>query len=162
MKHRVIWSSIVLLLIATGITIAQAERQRWRGWCGRGWHNHAPLAYVVHELNLSDAQISQIKSLWEVERPTISAQFQEVIADGKEMATATANGNPDESRVEEIAARQGAAIAKLLVEKERLRSKIYTSVLNREQRIKADELQKQWISRLDRIADRMENVQSGK
>ena len=26
MKHRVIWSSIVLLLIATGITIAQAER----------------------------------------------------------------------------------------------------------------------------------------
>jgi hypothetical protein len=58
--------------------------------------------------------------------------------------------------VEEIAARQGASIAKLLIEKERLKSKIYASVLNPDQRTKADELQRRWDERLDRIANRLE------
>jgi aspartate ammonia-lyase len=71
------------------------------------------------------------------------------------MDTASAQGNLNESKVQEIAARQGATVAKLLVEKEHLKSKIYTTVLNPEQRTKADELQKRWRSRLDRLADRM-------
>jgi hypothetical protein len=63
----------------------------------------------------------------------------------------------DESKVQEIAARQGTTITKLLVEKEQLKSKIYTTVLSPEQRTKADALQEQWHSRLDRIADHIGN-----
>jgi hypothetical protein len=54
-----------------------------------------------------------------------------------------------------IASRQGETIAKLLIEKERFKSKVYTSVLNPEQRTKAEELQKVWQSRMDRVADRI-------
>ena len=68
------------------------------------------------------------------------------------MISVTAQGTFDDSKVEAIAARQGATIAKLLVEKERLKSKVYTTVLNPEQRTKADELQKNWHSRLDHVA----------
>jgi Spy/CpxP family protein refolding chaperone len=106
-------------------------------------------------LNLSDAQKAQIKSMWEAERPTVASLVQEMAFEGKEMDSATAQGTLDDSKVQAIASRQGETIAKLLVEKERLKSKIYITVLNPEQRTKADELQKAWHSRLDRVAFRI-------
>jgi hypothetical protein len=42
-----------------------------------------------------------------------------------------------------------------LIEKERFKSKVYTTVLNPEQCARADELQKTWHSRLDRLAERI-------
>jgi Spy/CpxP family protein refolding chaperone len=106
-------------------------------------------------LNLNDTQESQIKSMWQAERPTVASLVQELAAEGKEMDATTTQGNLDESKVQAIAARQGETIAKLLVEKERLKSRVYTTVLTPEQRIKADELQKTWHSRLDRVAARI-------
>jgi len=110
---------------------------------------------LAHELNLSDAQKSQIKSMWEAERPTVASLVQELASEGKEMDSVTAQGNLDDSKVQAIAARQGETIAKLLVEKERMKSKVYTTVLSPEQRTKADELQKRWHSRLNRVATRI-------
>ena len=68
---------------------------------------------------------------------------------------ATAQGSLDDSKVAAIAALQGSTISRLLVEKERLKSRVYTNVLNPEQRNKADELQKEWRSRLDYVAARI-------
>jgi Spy/CpxP family protein refolding chaperone len=155
MKRFMLWSSVALLLAAVGITISRADGRRWHGWCDRGWRHHGPLGYMAHELNLSEAQKSQVKSIWEADKPIISSLLREFVAEGKEMDTASAQGNLNESKVQEIAARQGATVAKLLVETEQLKSKIYTTVLNPEQRTKADELQKRWRFRLDRLADRM-------
>jgi Spy/CpxP family protein refolding chaperone len=157
MKRYIIWSSLVVVLVVAAVAIARAEGRGWRGRCEHGWHHHGPLGYVAHELDLSQAQKSQIQSIWQTERPTISALVHECAAEAKEMDTATVQGNLDESKVQEIAARQGATITKLLIEKERLKSKIYTTVLNTEQRTKADALQEQWHSRLDRIADHIGN-----
>jgi Spy/CpxP family protein refolding chaperone len=106
-------------------------------------------------LKLSDAQKAQIKSTWDAERPTVASLVQELVSEGKEMDAVTAQGNLDDSKVEATAARQGATIAKLLVEKERFKAKIYTTVLNPEQRTKADQLQKTWRSHLDHIAARI-------
>jgi Spy/CpxP family protein refolding chaperone len=94
--------------------------------------------------------------MWEAERPTVKSLLQELASEGKEMVSATAQGNFDESRVQAIAAGQGETVAKLLVEKERFKSKVYTTVLTPEQRTKADELQKKWQSRLNHIAARIE------
>ena len=155
MKRIVIWSGVALLLVAIGIIVARADDRGRHRWGGRGWGHHGPLGYLAHELNLSDAQKSQIKSMWEAERPTVASLVQELASEGKEMDSVTAQGSLDDSKVQAIAARQGATVAKLLVEKERLKSKIYTSVLNPEQRTKADQLQKTWHSRLDHIAARI-------
>lgn len=134
MKRYIIWSSLVVVLIVAAVAIARAEGRGWRGWCDHGWHHHGPLGYVAHELDLNQPQKSQIQSIWQTERPTISALVRECADEAKEMDTATVQGN---------------------VEKERLKSKIYTTVLNPEQRTKADALQEQWHSRLDRIVDRI-------
>ena len=74
----------------------------------------------------------------------------------KRWMQATAKGNLDEGKVQEIAARQGATIAKLLVEKEHFKSKIYTTVLTPEQRTKADELQARWHERLDHMSGKFQ------
>ncbi|HEY4049912.1 MAG TPA: hypothetical protein VGM27_23870, partial [Acidobacteriaceae bacterium] len=78
--------------------------------------------------------------------------------ENKEMDRTTAQGNLDEGKVQEIAGRQGATVAKLLVEKEKLRSRIYTTVLTPDQRAKADKLQERWHSRLDRIVARLDRT----
>jgi Spy/CpxP family protein refolding chaperone len=114
------------------------------------------MGYVAHELDLSNAQRQQIRSLWEAERPAVSGLIHEFSAESKEMDQATANGNFNESTVQEIASRQGTTLSKLLVEKEHFTTKIYTSVLSPEQRTKADKLQSRWHERLVHFGGGME------
>jgi Spy/CpxP family protein refolding chaperone len=91
--------------------------------------------------------------MWQTEKPSVFGLVHELAAEGKEMDQATAKGNLDEGKVQEIATRQGATVAKLLVEKEHFKSKIYATVLTPEQRTKADELQSRWHERLDHIGN---------
>ncbi|MCU1293671.1 MAG: hypothetical protein JWP08_2521 [Bryobacterales bacterium] len=155
MKRVMIWSSVALLLVAATIVVARADGSGRHGRGRWGWRHHGPLGYVAHELNLTDAQKSQIQSIWKAQRPTIVSLVHDLVSEGKEMELATAQGTLDDTKVQEIAGRQGATIGKLLVEKERLKSKIYTTVLSPEQRTKADQLQKKWHSRLDHVAARI-------
>jgi len=157
MKRYMIWLSVALLLVTSGIIFARADGLRRHGWGGRGWSRHEPLGYVAHKLNLSHAQKFQMKSMWDAERPTVASLVQELASEGKEMDAVTAHGNLDDRKIEAIADRQGATIAKLLVEKERFKSKVYATVLNPEQRTKADQLQRTWDSWLDHLAARIGN-----
>jgi Spy/CpxP family protein refolding chaperone len=154
MKRILIWSCAALLVVVAGVAIARADVRGWHGCVGHRWGSHfGPMGYVAHELKLNDAQRGQIRSMWQTEKPAVSGLVQELGAESKEMDAATAKGNVDEGKVQEIASRQGATIAKLLVEKEHFKSKIYSTVLNPEQRTKADELQARWHDRMDHIGN---------
>ena len=155
MKRIAIWSCVAVLLGLTGVAVALANARGWRGCAGHRWGHFGPMSYVAHELNLSDVQEQQIRSMWQAESPTVSVLVQEFSAESKEMDQASANGNSDESKVQEIAARQGVTLSKLLVEKEHFQTKVYASVLNPEQRSKADKLQSQWHEHLDHIGKGM-------
>jgi len=155
MKRFVIGFSLVLAIAAVSVMVARADAP-WRG----GWHHHGPLGYMARELDLTSTQKSQIRTIWQQQKPAVASLVRELAADNKEMDAATAQGKLDESKVQDIAARQGATIAKLLVEKEQIRSQIYTSVLNADQRAKADKMQERWSSRFDRIASRLEQSNS--
>ena len=157
MKRIMIWSGLALLLVATGVFVARAHGSGRQGFSRGGWSHHGPLGYVAYELDLSDAQKSQIQSMWEAERPAVASLLQELASENREMDSATAQGSLDDSKVAAIAALQGSTISRLLVEKERLKSRVYTNVLNPEQRNKADELQKEWRSRLDYVAAKIGN-----
>lgn len=157
MKRFLIWSSIVVLVAVVGIVVVRADSLSWRGYGGPGWRHHSPLGYLSHELRLNDEQQSQIKSIWQTERPMVGSLIREFAAESMEMEAATEKGNLDDTRVRAIATHQGETIAKLLVEKQRFKSKVYATVLNQEQRDKADELEKTWQSRLDGIATKIGN-----
>ena len=156
MKRIAIWSCVAVLLAVTGVAIARANVRGWYGGSGHRWGHFGAMGYVAHELNLSNAQKQQVRSMWQAERPAVSGLIQEFSAEIKEMDQATANGNFDKSKVQEIAARQGITLSKLLVEKEHFKTKIYASVLNSEQRTRADKLQSQWHERLDHLGKEME------
>ena len=65
------------------------------------------------------------------------------------MSAATAKGDVNEAEVLRIADLQGATLAQLILEKERVKSKIYTNVLSLEQRGKADAILSRWQSHID-------------
>jgi Spy/CpxP family protein refolding chaperone len=153
MKRITIWSCVVLLVVVAGVAIARADVRGWHGCFGHRGGRFGPMGYVAHELKLNDAQREQIRSMWQTEKPAITGLVHELATESKEMDAATAKGSLDEGKVQEIAGRQGATVAKLLVEKEHFKSKIYTTVLNPEQRTKADELQARWHDRLDHIGN---------
>jgi Spy/CpxP family protein refolding chaperone len=154
MKRIVLWITAVVALVLIAVVVLRADARRSGGWCGYGWRHHGPMSYVAHELKLNSAQEAKIETLWQTERPTISADLQEFLAEEKAMNAIAVEGNPDQSKVKEVADREAATIATLLAEKMRLQSEIYSTILTTEQRAKADELLKRWESRLDRVADR--------
>jgi Spy/CpxP family protein refolding chaperone len=149
MKRIAIWSGAVVLVVVLGVVIAAADVHEKYGWPGHRWGHFGPMGYVAHELKLSDGQKDQIHTMWQTERPVIFEMVHEFATESKEMDEANAKGNLDESKVHEIATRQGETVAKLLVEKEHFKQKIYSSVLTPEQRTKADELQSRWHERMD-------------
>lgn len=156
MKRIAIWSCAAVLLAVAGVAIAGANGRGWNGCFGHREIRFGAVGYVVHLLNLNREQRQQIRSMWQTERPAVSRLLQEFAAESKQMDQATAKGNLDEDNVQEIAAQQGATVAKLLVEKERFKAKIYASVLSPEQRAKADTLQSRWQERLSHLAMGME------
>ncbi|GGA63192.1 hypothetical protein GCM10011507_13530 [Edaphobacter acidisoli] len=155
MKRFTLWATVAVVVGLMAFVIVRADARGRSGWCGHGWHRPGPGNYVAHALNLSDAQRTQIKTIWQAERPTVSARVQELLAENKEMNALAAEENPDQSKVEAVANRQASTIAALLMEKEKMQSKIYGTVLNPDQRVKADELEKRWESRLDRVANHL-------
>jgi Spy/CpxP family protein refolding chaperone len=162
MKRITIWATVALVLVLVAVVIVRAEGRGRHGWCGHGWHRAGPASYLAHELKLSDAQRAQVRTLWQAERPILSADLHQLLAENKEMNAIVAQGNRGPGEVQEIANREGTMIAALLVEKERMQSKIYSTVLNSEQRAKADELQKKLESHLDRAADHLGTQPAGK
>ncbi|HEX6772255.1 MAG TPA: Spy/CpxP family protein refolding chaperone [Acidobacteriaceae bacterium] len=148
-KRIAIWSGLAVLVIVAGLAFARADARVGRGcWEHHRWGHFGPMGYVAHELKLNDTQRQQIQTLWRQEKPAVSGLVQEFSAEAKEMDAATANGNVDENKVQEIASRQGQTVAKLLVEKEHFKSKVYATVLTPEQRTKADEMQARWHERM--------------
>jgi Spy/CpxP family protein refolding chaperone len=155
MKRIAIGATVTVVLILLTVVAVRAHSRGTRGCCGHRWHHPGPISFLTRDLKLSDAQRMQIRTLWQMERPIISTHIHEFLTENKEMNAIDVQENPDPTKVEEIAGREATTIAMLLVEKERLQSKIYRTVLNPEQRTKAHELQKKWESRLDRAADRL-------
>ena len=155
MKRFTIWSTAAVVLALMAFVIVRAEARGPRSWRSICWHHRGPASFLAHDLKLSDAQRTQIRTLWQMERPAVSAHIHEILTENRKMNAIAVQENPDPGKVQEIADREATTIAALLVEKEQLQSKIYSTVLNPEQRAKADELQKKWASRLDHAADRL-------
>jgi Spy/CpxP family protein refolding chaperone len=155
MSRRIVWASIGVVLIVAGITAAWTQTQRWRAVYGPICFHQGPMGHIAHELGLSDAQESQIKSIWEGERPYVAELVRQFASEEKEMDALTYQGVPDEEKIRDVATHQGATLATLLAEKEKLASEIYSQVLNPAQRAKADELRKHWNSHLDELANRI-------
>lgn len=156
MNRKVVLTIVGLVAITLVVTVARADFRRAHGWCGNRWHYGGPLGHVARELKLSDAQISQIRLIWTEERPTAMTLLKDLTSGVHQLADATAGGKFDESKVQTIATAEGNTFAKLLMEKGRFKSRVYTTVLSEEQRQLADRLGQRWMDGMDHAVARLD------
>jgi len=127
-------------------------------WAG---HRHSHMGYMARELNLTDAQKQQIKTIMQSQKATMSPLMQQLATNRKAMLQATANGAYNQAQVTAIASQQAQLMAQMTVQKQALQHQIYTQVLTSDQRAKADELRQKQISRIDQHMQKWSQSGSG-
>jgi protein CpxP len=145
MRNRIsALAGIVALIIgATIFAVGQGDAVlahfQHRG--GGSPHSFGPemVDHIARELNLTEAQKAQIKTLMEAAHATLAPLQQKKDDLHKQLELATANGQFDEAQVRSLANQQGQLMAETIVEHERMKSKAY-SLLTPEQRTKANEM----------------------
>lgn len=158
MKRYLYITGAVLLITAGVIGVARADHFPTRyGWCMRGGPGGFPLAFLARKLDLTDAQRAQVKMIWAAERPTVIPLLRQLVNQCGSLSSATTDGTFDEAKARAIADQQAATLSQLLVERQRMISKIYNEVLTPEQRIKADQLREHMHGRAEGFLDRMEH-----
>jgi Spy/CpxP family protein refolding chaperone len=157
MKRYLYIAAAVLLILGGAIGIAGADFPARSVWCMRGGPGRFPLTYLAHELDLTDAQRAQIKSIWAEERPTVTPLLHQLLSECSEMSLANPNEGFDEAKARSSAEKQAATLSQLLTERQRLISKIYNDVLTPEQRNKADQLRERMHGRVEKFLDRLED-----
>lgn len=115
------------------------------------------VGHLTRELALTDAQQTQVKAILEAERPKLAPLMAEVGQNRRQLHESTASGKFDEAQVRSIAAKQAQALTELIVEKERVKARIYNDVLTADQRTKADQLRERIESHFrERFRDQTE------
>jgi Spy/CpxP family protein refolding chaperone len=146
------WSVAVALLalVLCGTAIfsyaQQNEAASTSGWSG---HRQGHMGFMARELNLTDAQKQQIKTMMQSQHATMRPLMQQLAENRKALLAVTANGAFDQAKVQAIANQQSQAMAQLMVQKASIQHQIYTQVLTPEQRTQADQMREKQMARID-------------
>ncbi len=111
---------------------------------GERMHGGGPQDMVEHisrELNLTDAQKEQVKTIFESQRAVAEERHAKLEELHKQIDAATANGQFDEATVRPLASQQAQLMTEEMIDHLRLHSKLY-ALLTPEQRTKADQMMK--------------------
>jgi protein CpxP len=135
-KKRMIIALSIIALVIAGFAYATAS-QRQRGGFHRGQRGEMFTNRMGERLGLTDDQKAKVKEILEAEKTAVKPLTDELAETRRQLREATAEGRFDEAQVSALAEKQGQALAKLIVEKERVKSSIY-AVLTPEQRTKAN------------------------
>jgi Spy/CpxP family protein refolding chaperone len=107
------------------------------------------MGFMAKELNLTDAQKAQIKTIMQTQRATDRPLMLQIAQNRAAMLAATASGAFDQAKVQSLANQQSQIMAQLMVQKASLRSQIYNTVLTADQKTKADQLRQDQITRIN-------------
>jgi protein CpxP len=125
----------ILLAVAAGLT-ASVYAQGPHG--GFGHRNGWMLTHMTKQLNLTEAQQTQIKNILADERTRTKPLVQQ-LRQNQQAQNAKIDGSFDETQVRAFANNQAQIMRDLIIEKQRTKSQIY-SVLTPDQRQKALQL----------------------
>ena len=140
---------IMIIAAIAALVIGASVFAIGHGFQGPEGHRRGPggpghgdmLEHISRELNLTDAQKEQVKSIMasaEASAQGIHAKLEDV---HKQIEAATANGQFDETQVRTLANQQAQLEAEMMVEHLRAKSKVF-AILTAEQRTKAEEMHK--------------------
>lgn len=152
------WSVAVALLalVLCGTAVISSAQQNDQGGA-QGWtgHRHARMARMARELNLTDAQKAQIKTILQSQRATVRPLMQQLAQNRQAELTATSGGAFDQAKLQALATQRSQIMAQLMVQKAQVRSQIYNTVLTADQKTKADQMQQK---KLARVTERLQRL----
>ena len=158
MKTKV-WSVAIALLalVLCGTAMLSYAQQNDENGGAAAWagHRHGHFGYLAEELNLTDAQKQQIKTMMQAQRTTLRPLMQQMAQNRLAMLNATASGAFDQAKVQSLANQRAQLMAQLEVQKASLHSQIYNTVLTSDQKAKADQLRQNQITRINEHLARM-------
>jgi Spy/CpxP family protein refolding chaperone len=146
------WSVAVALLalvLCGTAMLSYAQQKDAEGASGWGGHGHGHMGFMARELNLTDAQKQQVKTIMQSNRASMHPLMQQLAENRKAMLAVTANGAFDQAKVQAIANQQSQAMVQLMVQKASIQHQIYTQVLTPDQRTKADQMREKQMARID-------------
>jgi Spy/CpxP family protein refolding chaperone len=138
MKKRIFIVAALAALVLSGTAFAIVRHKRLER-LNRPFADRL-VGHLTRELSLTDAQQTQVKAILEAERSKAGPLMAEAAKNRQTLHDATANGKFDEAQVRTLAGQQAQTLTGLIVEKERVKARIYNEVLTTDQRTKADQL----------------------
>ena len=135
MHKKSIILAAILMALAAGLATTAFAQHRGMGF---GRNNGWMLKHMTRQLNLTEAQQTQIKGIMAGEKTKIKPMMQQ-LHQNQQAEDASINGSFDENQARAFANKQAQLMTDLIVEKERMRSQVY-AVLTPEQRQKALQL----------------------
>jgi protein CpxP len=150
------WKYIAFALLAA-VVVSAGAAVAWAHGSGsdRMFGHH--MGWIARQLDLTDPQKTQVKSMIDAERPTLAPLLRQLATTRQQMLAATANGKFDQEKVQALANQQSQIIAQLIVEKEKLISHVYQNVLTPEQRTKADALRQRMTEHINQRLQKFES-----
>jgi len=148
-KYWMVALALVVLVLCGAAVLGYAQEAAAApegGWHGHGQHH---MAWMAKELNLTDAQKEQVKSILQSQKATLRPLMQQMAQNREAMLSATANGAFDQAKVTALANQQAQVIAQMTVQKQSIQHQIYTQVLTPEQRTTADQLRQKRMARIN-------------
>jgi Spy/CpxP family protein refolding chaperone len=145
----------ILMALAAGLATSALAQGSGKGF---GHHKGWMLNRMTKQLNLTDAQQTQIKGIMATEKTKIKPLMQQM-HQNQQTQDANINGTFDENQARAFAGKQAQIMTDLIVEKQRMRSQVY-AVLTPEQRQKAQQLmQERQQRRQERMKQHAEQTQ---
>jgi protein CpxP len=155
MSRKSIILVAILMAVAAGLATSAFAQHAGMGF---GRHNGWMLKHMTKQLNLTEAQQTQIKNIMADEKTKIKPLMQQ-LRQNEQAEQANINGTFDENQARAFAGKQTQLMADLIFEKERMRSQVY-AVLTPEQRQKALQLmQERQQHRQERMKKHAEQTQ---
>jgi Spy/CpxP family protein refolding chaperone len=153
MKTKFFAVTVALLALILCGTVMLSYAQEAHGPGFGGPHGHG--GFMMRELNLTDTQKAQVKTMMQAQHQSMKAVGQQLAQIKIAMLQSTANGAFDQAKIQMLAAQQAQLEAQMTVQHEALQHQIYTQVLTPEQRTKADQLRTEEINRINEHIQKM-------
>ena len=158
MKLTVV-ASVMALVLCGAAMVAYAQGPgpggKGPGWGGPG---HGPgMGMTLHELNLTDAQKAQVKTIMRANHASMKPLMQQMEQNRAALLAATANGAYDAAKIQALASQQAQLQAAMIVNREAIHHQIYTQVLSADQQAKAEQLRTDQINRINQHLQKMAN-----
>jgi Spy/CpxP family protein refolding chaperone len=149
--NRLLGFAAALTLLVAVVAAAVVWAQAPGAWAGRvhafGFRRYMALNYIGRQLNLTAQQKQQIKDIVRGRKGDVKALVDQGFAARKALRQAIAGGNND--AIAAAASQMSAVVVKGAQLRAQLRAKIFSDVLQADQRSKANELLAQFEQKAD-------------